>query len=351
MATESKVLYEFGPFRLDPDKQALLREDQPVPITPKAFETLLILVRHSRQVVTKDELMKAVWPDAFVEEQNLSQNIFTIRRALGETPEDRRYIVTVPGRGYRFAAQVRTVREGGEDLLIESRSRSQMAIEQMEDDQTHTVPALSMPRRHKPIWKHTLTMIAVVLLALGAVFFLRRPPPIALGATNSVLIADFVNTTGDPIFDGTLRQGLEVQLQQSSFLSLISNDRIQRVLRMMNQPPNAQLTAALAREVCQRTASAAVLEGSITSLGSQYVLGLRAENCRTGDILDQEQAQAARKEDVMSALSQIAAKFRSRIGESLSSTEKQDTPLAEATTSSLEALKAYSTGLQMLSST
>jgi eukaryotic-like serine/threonine-protein kinase len=351
MATESKVLYEFGPFRVDPDKQALLREDQPVPITPKAFETLLILVRHSRQVVTKDELMKAVWPDAFVEEQNLSQNIFTIRRALGETPEDRRYIVTVPGRGYRFAAQVRTVMEGGEDLVIESRSRSQMAIEQMEGDQPRTVPALSMPRHHKPIWKHTLTIIAVVLVALGAVFFLRRPPPIALGATNSVLIADFVNTTGDPVFDGTLRQGLEVQLQQSSFLSLISNDRIQRVLRMMNQPPNVRLTPDLAREVCQRTASAAVLEGSITSLGSQFVLGLRAENCRTGDILDQEQAQAARKEDVMSALSQIAAKFRSRIGESLSSTEKHDTPLAEATTSSLEALKAYSIGLQMLSST
>ena len=217
MATESKVLYEFGPFRLDPDKQALLREDQPVPITPKAFETLLILVRHSREVVTKDELMKAVWPDAFVEEQNLSQNIFTIRRALGETPEDRRYIVTVPGRGYRFAAQVRTLREGGEDLVIESRSRSQMAIEQVEDDQPHTVPALSMPRHHKPIWKQTLTMIVVVLLALGAVFFLRRPPPIALGTTNSVLIADFVNTTGDPVFDGTLRQGLEIQLEQSPF--------------------------------------------------------------------------------------------------------------------------------------
>src|ERR1700735_4048783 len=121
MATESKVLYEFGPFRLDPDKQALLREDQPVPITPKAFETLLILVRHSREVVSKDELMKAVWPDAFVEEANLSQNIFMLRKALGDTPEDRRYIVTLPGRGYRFAAQVHAVRQEGEDVVIESR--------------------------------------------------------------------------------------------------------------------------------------------------------------------------------------------------------------------------------------
>ena len=98
MVTEPKVLYEFGPFRVDPDKQVLLREDQPVAITPKVFETLLILVRHSREVVSKDELMKAVWPDAFVEEANLSQNIFMLRKALGDTPEDRRYIVTLPGR-------------------------------------------------------------------------------------------------------------------------------------------------------------------------------------------------------------------------------------------------------------
>src|ERR1700723_2060691 len=252
MATESKVLYEFGPFRVDPDKQVLLREHHPVPITPKAFETLLILVRHSRQVVTKDELMKAVWPDAFVEEQNLSQNIFTIRRALGETPEDRRYIVTVPGTGYRFAAQVRTVMENGEDLALESRSRSQMVIEQTEDDPAATVPALPKAPHHKPIWKYASPIVAVVVLvALGAVFFLRRRPPIALGATNSVLIADFENTTGDPVFDGTLRQGLEVELEQSPFLSLISDDRVQRILRMMSQPPNARLTSELAREICQ----------------------------------------------------------------------------------------------------
>src|SRR5271155_4091248 len=120
MVTGPKVVYEFGPFRVDPDKQVLLREDQPVAITPKVFETLLILVRHSREVVSKDELMKAVWPDAFVEEANLSQNIFMLRKALGDFPEDRRYIVTLPGRGYRFTAQVRTVMQDGEDLIIES---------------------------------------------------------------------------------------------------------------------------------------------------------------------------------------------------------------------------------------
>src|SRR5215467_14703320 len=122
MSAGPKVLYEFGPFRVDPDKQILLRDDKPVPITPKAFDTLLILIRNSREVVSKDELMKAVWPDAFVEENNLNQNIFILRKALGDTPEHRRYIVTLPGRGYRFATEVRTVMQDGDDVVITSHS-------------------------------------------------------------------------------------------------------------------------------------------------------------------------------------------------------------------------------------
>jgi hypothetical protein len=159
------------------------------------------------------------------------------------------------------------------------------------------------------------------------------------------------NTTGDPVFDGTLRQGLAVQLEQSPFLRLVSEGRIQKSLRLMGQPTDARLTPALAKEICERTASAAVLEGSVASLGSQYVLGLRANNCRSGDVLDEEQVQAARKEDVLNALSQIASKFRTRVGESLATVEKHDTPLAEATTPSLEALKAYSVGWKALSTT
>ncbi len=114
----------------------------------------------------------------------------------------------------------------------------------------------------------------------------------------------------------------------------------------MGQPADAPLTPEIAREICERTASAAVLEGSIARLGSQYVLGLRATNCRTGELLDEEQVQAARKEDVLNALSQIASKFRTRVGESLATVKSHDTPLAEATTPSLEALKAYSAAVK-----
>jgi len=192
---------------------------------------------------------------------------------------------------------------------------------------------------------------AALLLAFSVAGYLYFPRTPKLTNKDTIVLADFINTTGDPVFDGTLRQGLAVQLEQSPFLSLVSEERIQHALRLMGQPPDAPLTPGRAREICERTASAGVLEGSIASLGSQYVLGLRAKNCRTGDVLDEEQAQAARKEDVLNALSQIASKFRTRVGESLSTVEKYSTPLAEATTPSLEALKAYSAAWRVTRST
>jgi len=163
----------------------------------------------------------------------------------------------------------------------------------------------------------------------------------------AIVLADFDNKTGDPVFDDTLRQGLSVELQQSPFLSLMSDRQVQQTLALMGQPKEARLTSEMAQQICERTASAAVLEGSIARVGSQYVLSLRAKNCNTGNILDQEQEVAAKKEDVLNSLSQVAGRFRARAGESLATVEKHSTPLAEATTSSLEALKAYSTGMKV----
>ncbi len=164
---------------------------------------------------------------------------------------------------------------------------------------------------------------------------------------DTIVLADFENKTGDPVFDDTLRQGLSVALQQSPFLSLIGDQQVQQTLALMGRPKDARLTPDVARQICERTGSAAVLEGSIASLGSRYVLGLSAKNCSTGNLLDQEQIQAAKREDVLNALSQIAQKFRTRVGESLATVEKHSTPLQEATTPSLEALKAYSTGMKL----
>ncbi|MBP7147437.1 MAG: protein kinase [Acidobacteria bacterium] len=193
-----------------------------------------------------------------------------------------------------------------------------------------------------------LALGAAAAVVLAAAVMLARHQsghPPALTEKDTLVLAEFTNATGDPVFDQALRQGLAVQLQQSPFLSIVSDERVQHVLRLMDQPPDARLAPRLAREVCVRTGSAAVLEGSITSLGSQYVLGLRAKGCESGDILDDEQVQVPRKEDVLAALGRIAGRFRTRAGESLASLQKFNTPLAEATTGSLDALKAYSTGL------
>ena len=181
------------------------------------------------------------------------------------------------------------------------------------------------------------------IAAVAGVIYSRRPAQ--LTDKDTIVLAEFTNTTGDPVFDDTLRQGLAVQLQQSPFLSLVSDERIRRTLPLMNQPADARLTPDVARVVCVRTGGAAVLEGSIAALGSQYVLGLHATNCATGDILADEQAQASRKEDVLSTLSQMATRFRTRVGESLATIERYSTPL-EATTPSIEALQAYSAGMK-----
>ena len=184
--------------------------------------------------------------------------------------------------------------------------------------------------------------IAVAALAASTYFYFHRTPK--LTDKDTIVLADFTNTAGDPVFDGTLRQGLTVQLEQSPFLSLLSDRRIQQTLRMMGQPADARLTPEIARELCQRTESAVVLDGSIASLGSQYVLGLKAGNCRTGDALAAEQVTAEGKERVLKALGEAAVKLRGKLGESLTTVQKFDTPLEQASTPSLEALQAYSLG-------
>ena len=153
--------------------------------------------------------------------------------------------------------------------------------------------------------------------------------------------------TGDTVFDGTLRQGLSVQLEQSPFLSIISEQRIQETLKMMGRTPNAKFTPEIAREVCQRTSSTVVIEGSITQIGNPYLLAVKAVNCSTGESLASAEANASDKSHVLDALSKTASEIRNKLGESLNSVKKFDTPIEQATTPSLEALQAYSKGLQL----
>jgi tetratricopeptide (TPR) repeat protein len=254
-----------------------------------------------------------------------------VRLRVEKSPELERVISkcleTDPAFRYQHAADLRTDLERlkrGSDLALRGRDQP--------------------PAKARARWIVGAAAAAAMGVAAVVVAYIFYPRPAPLTDKDTIVLAEFINSTDDPVFDDTLRQGLAVQLQQSPFLSFVSDERIRRTLPLMDQPADARLTPEIARGVCVRTGGAAVLEGSIAMLGSEYVLGLRATNCATGDILADEQAQASRKEQVLSTLSQMATRFRTRVGESLATIERYSTPL-EATTSSIEALQAYSAGM------
>ena len=208
--------------------------------------------------------------------------------------------------------------------------------------------ASQVPVAGRKPWK-LLVLAALVLFAAaigGTLYFRSHQAAARLTDKDTIVLSDFINKTGDSVFDDTLKQGLSVQLEQSPFLALVSDRRVNETLKMMGRPPGDRLTPEVTQEVCQRTASKAMVTGSIAALGSQYVIGLKAVNCNTGDVLAEAQEQAAGKEAVLKALDAAAVSMRSKLGESLSSVQKYATPLEEATTPSLEALKAYSLGIK-----
>ena len=233
---------------------------------------------------------------------------------------------------YQHASEVRT---DVQRLKRDSDSRNLVAMAETATD----------ARNRRVLWI-TGALVVVVAAVVASYFLFRRPAK--LTEKDTVVLADFVNTTGDPVFDGTLRQGLSSQLEQSPFLNLLSDDRLGQTLSLMGKPKDTRLTPELARELCQRTASTAVLDGSIAQVGTQYLLTLKAVNCSNGESLASTQAQAGDKNRVLDALGKATSEIRSKLGESLSSVRRFDTPLEQATTPSLEALKAYSLGQEVL---
>jgi serine/threonine protein kinase/tetratricopeptide (TPR) repeat protein len=213
------------------------------------------------------------------------------------------------------------------------------------------VKVAEVPVAGRKLWK-VLVPAAVVLVAAliaGGLYLRSRSATSATNATpltekDTVVLTDFTNSTGDPVFDGTLKQALAVDLEQSPFLNILSDRKIGATLKLMGRPPTEHVTADVAKELCLRTGSKAILAGSVSSLGTQYVIGLEAVTCSAGDTLAKEQAEAASKEGVLKALGTAATSLRARLGESLASVQKFDVPV-EATTPSLEALKAYSMGI------
>jgi DNA-binding winged helix-turn-helix (wHTH) protein len=285
MSLMEKEIYEFGPFQLDPTERTLSRDGAIVSLTPKAVETLLCLVRNQGRVLTKDELLKQIWPDTFVEEVNLAVNISAIRKALGENPQDCRFIATVPGRGYRFVAEVRRVANQDEN---NGKALTQNPPEPVETatgpenygikapDDTPKSTAVPEPKsvaRRRTLW---VSGAIVVFFAAVATGYFAFHSPAKLTEKDTIVLAEFSNSTGDAVFDDTLKTALTVGLDQSPFLNVLSDNKVEATLKLMTRPVNTKLTPDIARELCMRAGSKAYIAGSIANLGNEYVVGLKA---------------------------------------------------------------------------
>ncbi len=361
-----KPIWEFGSFRLDAAQRLLFCKGELVAVSRKAMEILALLIEHHGQLVEKEEIMRQVWPDAFVEESNLAVHISQLRKTLGE--EDGYRIDTIPRRGYRFVGSVHARLLGEEPAAPAAASQDSAAVATPLDTVEVSVNPAPAPetvslrpektRRGKVRW--VVAGVAVVLIGGLVVFALHRlwngtgTGQQSEGAgrpadrKHRVVLAEISNNTGDPVFDLTLREAIAIELEQSPFLSLIPETRLQQSLKMMGKPVDAAMTPELSRELCQRNGGEAVIDGWIARLGSQFVLGVRAINCRTGDHFSDLQTTAASKELVLKAVGDATGQLRASLGESLITVQKFDTPIEEATTSSLEALQAYSMGRQTM---
>ncbi len=373
--------YRFGPYALDLRSGDLSRNGRRIRLQEKPRSLLFALAERPGETVTRSELHEKLWPeDTFVDfEEGLNAAMSKLRETLGDDPQSPRYIETVRGRGYRFIARVDTINasfEAATESPAESASPngssptpamppvSDTSLEECLKQPSPPVSsstfvpngtldssATPMPgtaptstRKAGRHWRLVAIAATVLVLVLsaGGYFYSHRVPK--LTDKDTIVLCEFSNHTGDAIFDDTLNTALAVSLQQSPYINLLPESDVGTTLQLMSRPAETKLVPNVARELCLRAGSKAYVTGSIGNLGSEYVLELKATNCQSGDTLAQVQTTAASKEKVLDALGGAASGLRRQLGESLATVRSFDAPLAQATTSSLEALKALTLG-------
>jgi DNA-binding winged helix-turn-helix (wHTH) protein/predicted Zn-dependent protease len=329
---EAKRYYEFGPFRLDPAERLLLRDGQSLPLTSKAFEALLLLVENSGHVLGKQELIKKLWPETFVEDANLTNNISLLRKALGDSSEEPRYIETVPRRGYRFVAAVKQVQP-------------------VEEGQSKWPPLFS--NRRRVILTVTVAAAFLLLITAGWMFRARLSLPpketFSFHERDWVLIASFENRTGEPLFDGTIESALERELSSSRFVNVNSSERTGDILRLMKKPPATKIDAALGREICLRDGGIRVLlTGNVGKLGTTYVMGVNLIDPYRNQTVASASEEAANQESLWPAIRRLSNWTRETLGETLPTIQQSSEALEKVTTPSLRALQLYTQGMALV---
>ena len=323
-------VFRFADFEIDVFRHELRHSGRLVTLQRMPCELLVLLVANHDRVVTREEITGQLWgEDRFIDsERSINTAIRKIRSALGDDPDQSRFVRTVVGKGYQFIASV---------------EQSSGDAEPAAEAPVQAEPAMPSPSAGWPRLA-AISLVMLLLAAVGAALFAKFRNQPKLTDRDTILLSDFANQTGDPLFDLTLKEGLAVQLEQSPLLSILPDERVRETLRMMRRSPDERITTDIAREICQRQGLKALITGLITPLGSHYAITLEATDSRTGDTLARVQVEAGKKEQVLQALSEAASRLRGGLGESVRSIRKFDA-LLEHTTTSLEALRAYSLGL------
>jgi DNA-binding winged helix-turn-helix (wHTH) protein/Flp pilus assembly protein TadD len=324
----------------------LFRADSPISLTPKAFDVLLYLTQNPNRLVTKAELLQAVWGDTFVEEGNLTQYISHLRKALGNNSEDTRLIVTIARKGYQFTARVTVGEAAG---IAEHSTREAAASETshinarpVEFPSNEKVTKSPPPRRRLRKWLAAAASLAVIAAVLWLYWSYRRR--VTLSATDTIVLADVKNETSDPMFDSTLDSALRYEMGQTPYLNVLGDDKVLGALAQLNLPPTTKLTPDVARQICGKTNSKMVIAQSIGDAGNGYHLQMRALECESGATLAKEQSDIGERNEVVHELGVTAARLRAKLGEPADSLARFNQPLEKALSSSLEALQAGTQG-------
>ncbi len=351
-------VFHFGVFEADARAGELRKSGVRIRMQEQPFQILVMLLERPAEVLTREEIRQRLWPgDVFVDfEHGVNSAVARLREVLGDSADSPRYVETLPRRGYRFIAQVNpslplhstlTAAHGigngdGRREAVEELPAAAGAFQTREP-----VTPGSQPSRSFSAWSRQAAVLASVVLlvaVLASIGYLHSRSTHSLTEADSIVLADFANATSDSVFDSALRQALAVKLGESPFLSIVGEPRMRDTLRFMGRSPDERFTPATTREICQRLGSKAMLTGQVSQLADHYYILLEAFSCASGDSIARAGGEAASKPETLKALDAAAAEIRRKLGESLSSIQKYDVPIEQATTTSLEALKAFSLG-------